>query len=221
MPNLAFEALGTAWSILIDAPASELSEAGADLETLRSELIALTDIFDHRFSRFKPDTEATAFRHADSGTYPISPEFTQLLARSDVLRQLTDGAFDPAVGGLLEAAGYDPQYQLKPDANSLATWKLPNWSVNTKDHTLTIDGPVVFDIGGTGKGYWIDVLSQYLLEKGFTYHLVEGGGDMKATTKANGDGYTIALEWPGRPDMAIGVVTLKNQGLAASDVFKR
>lgn len=219
MAQLAFEALGTAWTILIDEPASV--EAGFDFDALRNTLIDKTAVFDQRFSRFKSDTEAVQFRSAAAGTYPISEEFSLILDRADRLRRLTDGAFDPAVGGLLEAAGYDAAYSLQPQAQTIVNWQLPQWQVDTQAQTVTIDGPVIFDIGGTGKGYWIDQLSSYLHEVGLPHHLVEGGGDMMATTKANGEGYRIALEWPGREDMAIGTLTLRNQGFAASDIFRR
>lgn len=221
MPVFAFEALGTAWNIMIDEPASGLTEAGFDFESLQNEVIKKTAEFERRFSRFQSGSEVTALREAPAGTYPISPEFTQLLAKSDRLRQLTAGAFDPAVGGLLEAAGYNSTYQLQPQPTALAAWKLPTWSVDAQNQTLTIDGGAIFDLGGIGKGYWIDQISQYLITQGYFHHLVDGGGDMVATTKANGSGYKIALEWPGKPDLAIGTLILKNQGFAASDVFRR
>jgi thiamine biosynthesis lipoprotein ApbE len=44
---------------------------------------------------------------------------------------------------------------------------------------------------------------------------------MMGTTKRNGEGWRIALEWPGRPEMAIGLSELKNQAIAVSDTFKR
>ncbi len=214
MRTLEFEALGTRWAICLDL----------ETETFPAELYQeiLTEIneFDQTCSRFIPTSEANAFRTKPAGTYAMSAVMAELLQAAAQLRDLTQGAFDPAIAGLLEKAGYNADYafDLAP-ANYDLEWQLPEWSITGQ--ALTISGPVVFDIGGIGKGYWIDHISQFLLAHGYAHHLVDGGGDMMATTKRSGEGWQIALEWPGKIDTALGTVTLKNQGFAASDTFRR
>lgn len=44
---------------------------------------------------------------------------------------------------------------------------------------------------------------------------------MFGTTKPDGSGWRTALEFPGKPDEALDVLTLKNQALAVSDTLKR
>lgn len=174
--------------------------------------------FDRRFSRFIDGSEANAFRDASVGTYSISEEFATVLARADDLRRLTYGRYDPAVGGLLEKAGYDPFYRMtaRPD---VAEFTLPRWTIAGRE--LTIDGPVVFDIGGMGKGYCIDKVAVLLGSNGFEHYLVDGGGDMYGTSKSDGSPWAIALEYPGKSDMAVGSVALKDRGVAVSDGFRR
>lgn len=216
MTEYQFEAIGTVWHLLIDDALSSPVP-----ESLWQLILAKTDQFDRQFSRFIEGSEVTAFRHSSAGTFSISAELTKLLVAADHLRTLTYGTHDPAVGTLLEAAGYNQSYDFQPNTQAISDWRLPIWSVDPDTKTISIDGPVVFDIGGTGKGYWIDRVSQIITTAGYPHHLVDGGGDMMATTKADGSGWFIALEWPGRPDTALGSVTLKNQGLAASDTLRR
>lgn len=210
METFAFSALGTKWSIGVD---EEIFSGKAQ----RAILEAVT-VFENRFSRFRMESEVNRFRDAQPGTYEISEQFAMLLTRANRLRTLTSGVYDPAVGGLLEHAGYDATYRLEAD-QKVETFRLPDWDLSGLK--LTIDGPVVFDFGGIGKGYCIDLVAGVLERHGYQYYLVEGGGDMFGTTKKNGEGYRIALEWPGRPDTAFGVVTLNYQGVAVSDSFKR
>lgn len=210
--EIFFDALGTTWHITVESAASN--------EKLREVLMAKTAAFEKRFSRFV-DSEVTQFRAAAAGTYPISKELTKLLQYADQLRSLTGGIFDPGIATLLESAGYAANYQLQPDEKLIRQWKLPEWSLNATAKTVTIDGPIVFDLGGFGKGYWIDQLAGELSKQGSMHWIVEGGGDMVASTKSSGESYHIALEYPGRAGMAIGTVELKNQGLAVSDTFKR
>jgi FAD:protein FMN transferase len=109
---------------------------------------------------------------------------------------------------------------MEPDAEA-SRYALPRWFLSPSEKTITIDGPVVFDFGGIGKGYGIDLIAGLLKRQGYAYFLVEGGGDMYGTTKRDGSAYRIALEWPGKPDTAFGIVELQHQGVAVSDSFKR
>jgi len=212
--SYSFKALGTAWSISID-------QAAFISDTFWQKVVDTTSLFEQRFSRFIDTSESRAFAEAKAGTYPVSAEMTRLLVAADKLRQLTKGQYDPAIGSLLEAAGYNKSYTLKPNEQYIKEWQLPNWQIDAKNLQVTIDRPLVFDFGGIGKGYWIDQLSQLLIDSDFPFHIIEGGGDMMATSKQNGQGWRVAIEYPGKPEMALGLSVLKNQGFAASDMFRR
>lgn len=208
MQTIDFQGLGTAWSIVIDAESL--------LECLDETIISYARDFESRFSRFLPGSEVNAYREAVSGDYPVSPEFARLLARAAELRTLTGGVYDPAVGGVLEGAGYGGQSGL-----ALVDYgdELPNWSISGE--MVTLSGPIAFDLGGIGKGYCIDRIVDIVRAAGYDHFIVDGGGDMYGTTKADGRPWRVAIEYPGKPDMAAGVVELSNQGLAVSDTFRR
>ena len=208
--GFTFTGIGTSWCILID---------GGDLSPdVQEAVLDYVRVFDTRFSRFINSSEANAYRSVEAGEYPISEEFATLLSRADEIRRLTEGLCDPAVGELLELAGYDALYSMVPQSNT-GEFILPKWEV--VGQTLTIDRPVVFDIGGMGKGYLIDKVAKILEDCGYQHYMVDGGGDIYATTKRSGVPWRVALEYPGKPDMAAGVVELKNQGVAVSDSFRR
>lgn len=211
MEQLSFQALGTAWSILID---------GAPFRTKDQEdLVEYVAHFEKRFSRFLPESEVNQFRDAKEGSYEISEELSKMLQTADVLRSLTKGAFDPAVALLLEQSGYDAQYRFTPETEKIETHQMPTWSLQGTILSLTTG--TVFDLGGIGKGYCIDLVAQFLKERGYQYFLIEAGGDMYGTSKADGSEFRVALEWPGKPGVAFGTVQLKDAGLAVSDSFRR
>lgn len=174
--------------------------------------------FEAQYSRFIMTSEANAWREiAEPVTTTITEPLAQMLQFAQDLKQLTHGRFDPAVGGLLEEIGYDSQYSFRPSEPE--KWHSPEWSI--QGDQLSISEKLVIDIGGFGKGFWIDQLSKMLTDAGFPHHLVDGGGDMYATTKPDGSGWRVAIEQPGMPDTARDVVTLQNQALAVSDTLKR
>ncbi len=208
--GFTFTGIGTSWCILVDGEPLR--------EDARASILDYVQVFNERFSRFLPDSEASAFRSVVAGEYSVSEEFAILLSRADELRRITGGLYDTAVGGLLEEAGYDAAYSMVP-RSSIAQFILPKWTIIGQ--TLTIDRPVVFDIGGMGKGYCIDHVAEILESYGYRHYLVDGGGDMYGTSKHSGEPWRIALEYPGKPDLAAGIVEIKNQGLAVSDSFRR
>lgn len=208
MVQFDFQALGTVWSVAIDS--------GVVSDDLEAKILQYARDFESRFSRFLPGSEVNAFREAKAGTYPISPEFARLLVRAAELRMLTGGIYDPAVGAVLESAGYGAQSGLAPVRHGD---QLPVWSIS--EDTVTLDGPVAFDLGGIGKGYCIDRIADIIRAAGHDHFIVDGGGDMYGTTKADGRPWRAAIEYPGRPDLAAGVVELTNEGLAVSDSFRR
>ncbi|MEK7156411.1 MAG: FAD:protein FMN transferase [Patescibacteria group bacterium] len=208
--EFTFTGIGTEWCILADG-----EEIRAEVQ---SDILEYMRVFNERFSRFLEDSEACAFRAASAGEYQVSEELALLLSRADELRALTHGLYDPAVGGLLERAGYDAAYSMVPREDA-ADFVLPKWEI--RGQVLQIDGPVVFDLGGMGKGYCIDRIAEMLASHGYAHYLVDGGGDMYGTSKRGGEPWRVALEYPGRADTAAGMVLLKNEGIAVSDTLRR
>lgn len=211
MPNtFSFQAIGTTWNVTTDERSLEEKE--------KTALLAYLADFEKRFSRFLPDSEVNQFKAATAGSYPISAELAKLLRRARELRTESDGRFDPAVAGLLEQAGYDANYTLEPKADA-KTFILPKWNID--GNTLILEGPTTFDLGGIGKGYAIDAVSGLLSGLGFKCFLVEAGGDAFGTRKQNGQPWRVAIQYPGKPDMAAGLLTLSREAVAASDIFRR
>ncbi|MDP4007823.1 MAG: FAD:protein FMN transferase, partial [Candidatus Peregrinibacteria bacterium] len=210
MEKFSFTGLGTKWSVIVDGKPFR--------NEVKESILQYVEDFENRFSRFLPESEVNAFRESPAGDFVLSKEFFLLLTVADKLRVLTDGAYDPAVASVLEEAGYGAKQGL----NSLKKnerFFVPAWSL--RGEKLTIDGPVAFDLGGIGKGYCIDRVAEIVKRFGYNYFLVDGGGDMVATTKADGSAWRIAVEYPGKPDMVASVVNLAHQGVAVSDSFRR
>lgn len=207
----AFEAIGTHWHITVEATKPVPPETWQKIQARITE-------FDQQFSRFILSSEANAWRAAKPGSYEVSPEMAELLQFASDLRAGTGGKFDPAIGGLLELAGYDPTYSFTQQPE-LKNWQTPGWEISGT--TLTITAPLVIDVGGYGKGTCIDLAAGILKAEGWDYFLVDGGGDLSGTTKFSGEPWQVAVEWPGRPEYALSQVALSNQALAVSDIFKR
>lgn len=210
MQEFSFRALGTHWSLLVDTETFP--------QTLQTAVLDFVSDFERRFSRFVPTSEVNVFRMVSPGEYTVSEEFLELFSVAERLRELTGGAYDPAIGGFLESVGYGGKGQGSAVRRDTSL-RLPHWSLINKK--ICVDGPVAFDVGGIGKGYCIDRIADILRSQNFPHFIVDGGGDMVASVQSDGSPWKVAIEYPGKPDLAAGTVALAHQGLAVSDGFRR
>ncbi len=208
----AISALGTTWLVeLFD----EVSEEAAD-ETHGLVGRFLSD-FEAQYSRFKPDSTISRLNSTKVLENP-DPVTIDLLTLGQQLYRDTNGIFNMLVGEHLVARGYDTDYSFVPKAEP-GEIPSPLTSLVITRERITLTAGLI-DLGGYGKGYLIDRLAELLCARGFTHFLINGGGDMYATSD-HGQHITIYLEHPTVPGTYIAETTLLNQGFAASSTHKR
>lgn len=208
-----FTAIGTSWQI----------DSGEPLpEGLRQEIAAITEDFDRVWSRFRSDSLVTRIAHAEhGGRFEFPARDVTLFEVYDRLVAATDGAVDPLVGRDLELLGYDAQYTLVPDEVALArnrprdTWLA---DIRRDGTTLTVDHPVVIDVGAAGKGYLVDLIAQALQDAGIGDFVVDGSGDLR---HRGSEPVVVGLEHPAAPGRVIGKVPLRDAALCASAANRR
>lgn len=210
MKSVAFEGIGTAWHLTLDTPRS--------VEKVVESVQQHIEAFDQQLSRFKNSSEVWHIYQTGAGTHTVTQDLALLLHTAKKLEHWTNGHFNAAIGTALQESGYDSQYQFHLAPEKLEQ-PIPQWEIHGT--VVTTNAPTLFDVGGIGKGLLIDRVSQLLKHNDIPHHLVDAGGDMYGTHKANGSAWQVAIEWPGKPDMALGTVALKNAGFAASDIFRR
>lgn len=208
MISLTFDGLGTHWQILINQ-----EEIPFDLFSLVKEMVAQ---FEQQYSRFLPESEVGLIGRSKKMKLTVSPDLANMLRFGLVLNKLTDGAFDLNIAAMLEDYGYDSDYSFvkKEPTDHLGDFELSG-------KILIKRGMVKLDLGAVGKGYLIDLIAKFLQQKGITSFLINGGGDIYATTKADDQPWQAAIEHPAYPDRAVGIVELRNQALATSSPQKR
>jgi len=143
-------------------------------------------------------------------------ELPAMLCYGQKIYQESDGLFNILTGGRQVAAGYGQVSRVKVGTVAEAD--------PLKD--LTIDGEIkllngAVDLGGYGKGWLIDKLKDELLSLGVKYFIVNGGGDIYATSQPDGSSVEVYVEHPVQSGLYIAKVPLLNQSLAVSSSLKR
>jgi len=207
LPEWRFDAIGTPWQIDTDVPLPP-----ATREAVRDRIEA----FDRTYSRFRRDSLVTRVGTAP-GEYTFPPDADRLFGLYAQLAALTDGAMSPFVGGSLEQLGYDASYSLRPhgDPRPAPAWGADSWCAPV----LTVGAHVTVDVGAAGKGYLADLVAEVLVAEGVRCFTVDASGDLVHRGPAP---LRVALEHPGDPTRAVGVVELAGgRALCASAVNRR
>ncbi len=212
MHEIIFEGIGTHWEILYES----VDKDGRD-DKLKEEILQAVTDFDHRYSRFRKNSLVWQIANSNKMRHKIESEMVEMLKFGKKLELATHGSFNPAVGYVMERIGYDSEYSFVPKTSE----QHPCLSWSLDDSMLITPKPILFDIGGWGKGFLIDRVSSILTANNIDYFLVNGGGDIYGTTKPDGSAWRVALEHPNNDEQAFGLVEIRNSAIASTGPTKR
>lgn len=216
--------MATRWSALCDA------DARVDQAALQAELAAAVELVDRQMSPFKPDSDLMRLnRAAPDAWVALPPEIMAVLARALEIARLSEGAFDPAVGALVEAWGFGAA-RTAPDAAAIRA--ATRAARHPAHRGLELDpgagrackrAPMQLDLCGIAKGYAVDQMGAVLRRHGVAHALLALDGELRALgTQAGGQPWAVALESPepGRR-AARGVIELAELAVATSGDYRR
>ena len=198
-----FDGIGTHWWL-------ECLEAEFD-EAAKKTILAEVERFDRAYSRFKDDSLIGQLNRTGVLLHPPR-ELLEMFAWSHELYDVSDGAFDVSVGGVLHAQGYGSRAQAAPIAEDF--WQ----HITYNEREIRLPPGATIDNGGYGKGWLIDNLVKLLRQCGYQSFIVNGGGDMYVNAS---EPVEITLEHPHDSTKSIGATRLQNQALAVSGIAKR
>ncbi|MCH8542749.1 MAG: FAD:protein FMN transferase [Alcanivorax sp.] len=197
--KLSGPTMGTVWQVQVAGVPS-----GTSLEQLQSDIEALLDMVNRQMSTYIDDSDLSRFNQAEAGTWQrIPPDFAKVMSSSLHLAEISDGAFDPTIGPLVNLWGFGPEGRRHraPDAEAIAeARRRVGWQrLETRDDGREIrqPGELYLDLSAIAKGYAVDRLGEYLDARGVEAWLVDIGGDMRARgVKPDGSRWRIAVERP-------------------------
>lgn len=200
-----------------------LDESGRDFQ---SGIDSLLLVFNQSLSTYIPDSEISRFNNGDSLVYE-SPFFYPVLKSSNEIFELTDGAFDPTVGPLVNLWGFGPGGpQLKDSVNIDQLVKLIGFNNIIYDQTSVkkkIPG-IKLDFSANAKGYGVDLIAHFLHSKGIENYLVEIGGELVAKgVNEKGEIWKVGVSRPeeqGNADELYSIIALDNSAMATSGNYR-
>ncbi|MFV3126133.1 FAD:protein FMN transferase [Niveispirillum sp. KHB5.9] len=175
--RLSGTSLGTYWSVAIIAP------KGPEPLALRRGIIAILDRVIASMSHWDASSALCRYNAADRGWVDGDADLIKVLSTALSVAADSGGAYDPAIGGLVDEWGFGPPgpVDTPPDAARIAALLSgPRWrDIKVGDGRLWQPGGVRLDFSAIAKGYAVDLVSRYLAERGVVSHLVDIGGELR------------------------------------------
>ncbi len=205
--------MGTTWRVRCAGRVSAEATTAA-IESRLADLVA-------QLSHWAPESALCRFNAAAAGTWHVlPPDLARVVDLALSLAQQSDGAFDPAIGALVDLWGFGPPGPRPvPDAGEIAAaragggWRRLAW--RPRQRSLFQPGGVRLDLSGIAKGYAVDALGDLLAATGSRHYLVEIGGEFVGRgVRPDGDPWWVDLEVP--PGIILPPLRVALHGIAVA-----
>lgn len=195
-------------------------------EGLKERFDSLLTAIDQSMSTYVPGSTISALNDGD--TVKIDELFRSVYKLSYNINQQTDGAFDPTIGPLIKAWGFDYANPQKMDsslvqdllANSgFEQFELNNNLLYRKSSKARIN------FNAVAQGYSVDLMAGILDKMKLDNYYVELGGELKVKGKNKfGDWWVIGIDRPDDANLERNLaqrISLENSAMATSGNYRK
>lgn len=183
------ETMGTTYSIRL----ADARLARRELDALEVEIVTCLDAVNRQMSHYRPDSELSAFNGSTStAPFRVSAPLATVARFAVELNRRSHGAFDPALGPLIDLWGFGPQGR----TNAAPTQEQIDEAMSragvrhlfvTPGGELQKDIPDLrLNLSAVAKGFGADEVARVILSRGVTNALVEIGGEIVALGRNTG-----------------------------------
>jgi FAD:protein FMN transferase len=211
---------GTSYHIAYNSPDSIL---------YKKEIQKILEDIDNSMSTYNPASVISRINNNEGNVEP-DRYFISVFNRAAEISAKTGGAFDITVGPLVNAwgFGFKEMDNITPVLID-SILRFTGWEmVRLENNTVVKDHPgIMLDMNAIAKGYTVDVIAEFLDEKGVTDYMIEVGGEIRLKgTNRNDQLWRIGVDKPVDDPAAIErelqeVLHLTDRSLATSGNYRK
>ncbi|MES2172945.1 MAG: FAD:protein FMN transferase [Pseudomonadota bacterium] len=200
--------MGTSWSAQIVDPPARCESA---IEAVLARII-------DQMSNWEADSAISRFNRAAIGAWmPLPADMLTVLRAGLDMARLSGGAFDPAIGLLVDQWGFGPDH-----GPAAASVNAPWTHIEVEGDSARRHADVALDFSGIAKGFAVDAAAAQLRAMGVANFLIEIGGELRGEgIKPDIQPWWVDVESP--PDLAVPIlrIALCGQCVATSGDYRR
>ena len=182
-----------------------------------------------RCSRFDPASELCRLSATAGTAVPVSDLVFEAMRFALYVAEISEGAFDPVVGGAMVARGFNRHYvtgeaitgtvpALQGPSPSDATFR--DVLLDPEAKTVTLLRPMLLDLGGLAKGLAIDLAAKEL--ESIRNFSIDAGGDLYLNGKnEHGDAWSVGIRHPRKDHSVIEVIDVSDKAVCTSGDYER
>jgi FAD:protein FMN transferase len=177
-----------------------------------------------RCTRFNPDSELMQLTTRIGVPVAVSPIVFEAVRFAISVAKDTGGAFDPAIGHRMEARGFNREDRtgriIYTEVAAADDVSFRDVRVDEDAQTITLERPLVLDLGAVAKGLAIDAAAREL--EPLTDFVIDAGGDLYlGGSSPRGSDWFVGVRHPRSPGELIHSMRLSNQAVCTSGDYER
>jgi len=205
--------MGTTYSITI-------ANSKEEEDSFKNEIDSLLSIINKNFSTYLDDSEISNINTQQLDLITLSDDFAYVLEKALYYCRLSDGSYDITIAPLVDLWGFGPSGSMDfPNKKYIqdALQNIGYQNIILKDNILLNKNKLKIDLNSIAKGYGVDRIFEYILEKGYSDFLVEIGGEIRSSNTTK-DAWIIGIQNP-EENSIIKKIKLNNKSMATSGTY--
>lgn len=210
----------------------EISVVGDEEETANQHIDAAVDEIrriEKLLTTFDPSSQTNQInQYAGERPVKVDQEVFELISRSKIISQLTQGAFDITYGSVDKSLwNFDQDMKALPDAETASRMvrliNFRNVILDEKKGTVFLkEVGMRIGFGGIGKGYAAEMARRLLIQRGVKSGVVNAAGDLTVWGhQPNGKPWTIGIADPGSAKHPFSYLDITDMAVATSGNYEK
>jgi len=196
-------------------------------ENFQEQFDSLFGVINQSMSTYIPDSDISKLNRNEAVT--IDEHFTFVFDASKYIYKVTNGAFDPTIGVLVNAWNFGPEKELI----SLDSLKIDSLMLSvgldkvkrSKDRIIKDKPGTYIDFNAIAKGYGVDVIGRFLESQNISNYLVEIGGEIRThgINKEKEIPWKVGVEMPhfDGSQSLLRAIELHDESMATSGTYRK
>lgn len=197
------------------------------MDTIKSSFERIKEI-ENKMSTNLDESEIGQINLNAGKTYvEVSEETVDIIERAIHYAELTNGAFDPAIGKLVKLWGIGTENERIPTQdeiqNALQFVDYQKIEFQGDNKVKLSEADMRIDLGGIAKGYAADEVTKIMKNKGIKHAIINLGGNVVTLgKKADGTSWKVGIQDPFEPTGThMGVIEVYDQTVVTSGNYER
>jgi thiamine biosynthesis lipoprotein len=175
-------------------------------------------------TRFDPSSELMQLTSRVGEAVPVSTILFQAIQFALAVAKESEGAFDPTVGHLMESYGFNTHHRsgkiIRTDVAPASAVSYRDVLIDPDRGTVTLQRPLVLDLGAVAKGLAIDLAAREL--KPLDNFAVDAGGDLYlAGVNHDGKPWSVGIRHPYAENELLGSISVSDRAVCTSGNYER